>query len=474
MTKFIIGKSTLLLPLFFFMHHVAFAQKDIALDYIKDNLKKEKGKYGVYNKTTKKWDIEAEYDKATGVEFSNEKVNHLFFKFWIGNKFDLGIRIDPYKNFGQAYKIIIKDITDVAVLEPFDDYYYSLSFKRDGKWGCLLSPYKEVSANYDNPPTKIRNQYNEYLIVDSAGLKGLYSYIDRMVIPPGNYEGFELGSQFITITGKNGLKGYSLYSEKGTVEPSYVSLKDTVIRIDKKESHFIACLLQNGDYEFRQGTKLIDKAVLEKSTEDEKEEQSLSKQGLAKITTSLFSINVYQNWQPYCHVSSSGNITISMNDQTQLVLGNGPASWVNKEKKNLYGDFSITCETLEATFETIKSETIEYYGMAAATHWDNSKNDYTNPTPAEIAKAKTTVKPIIENVTTQTGQSGKTLFYMAPVPMEGDKLMYKLIVQDPSQSGKVKVYSIEFSGEADSSVSMEPSEFKSWQDYFKQILLSVR
>lgn len=487
--------ATLALSLF---HLVANGQTETKPERLKDYLKKEKGKYGVWSTHNKNWEIAPEYDKITGVAFTPKEYdqeNHVCYKFWKEGTFDLVRRAESKKDrYLMTHTIVIKDINDFTLPFITVDCNY-IYYKKNGRWGWAAAEITKLESGFynshenivvdpvsDNPPVLLKAYKPEssslhedpVLIIDSAGLKGLYTFSGTRLVSPGPFKNFKEGSYFYITEGNNGLLGYSINGKN--VEPLYKDFATKTYGSDKMKKEYVVCYLPDGSFDLRDGTKLLstaERAELEKIENRKKEEADLINKGLVQLTTSLFSINVYSNWKPYCTVNGN-SITIGLNNNTQSVLGNGPLSWVNKEKKKLYGNFSINCETLETTFETLKSDLVDYYARAKATRWDSNKSSYTNPSTVEISKAKTSITPIIEEVTTQSGQKGKTVFYIAEVPGLGNKLNYKLVVPDLSDNKKIKIYTIEFGGESDPSVIMESKDFKAWQDYFKTVLLSVK
>jgi hypothetical protein len=271
------------------------AQTDVEPKRIKESIKKEKGKYGIWNKTEKKWEVPAEYLKITGVAFSDKEYevgNRTFFKLWKENTFDL-LRVTE-KNYKNVYDIWLKDITafqlpDKKFEYTSNDWYNFIFYKQNEKWGWFVKRVQVLRRNnfqieenfkyvakFDSPPvvTSYGNGYfysisenNHILQVSAANLTGLYSLAGFELIPPGPYTGFVVPEHldfskeiFIITEGGNQLKGYSLNG--AIVPPAYTTIKKTKSDVLANYEYY-DCTLPGGEHEFRIGTGIISKESIE-------------------------------------------------------------------------------------------------------------------------------------------------------------------------------------------------------------------
>jgi hypothetical protein len=295
------NKLLLLITLFSFAICL-FSQTESEPIRIEKYIKKEKGKYGLWNKDEKKWIISPNYIKITGIVFkinTYRNVDGVFFKLINNNNtYDL-LRVNSV-NFKNEFEIWIKNISEIKLPELKDDFSSRdwlnfIYYKQEGKWGWFA---KKVSvlrwhnfseetnilypANFDNPPllTKYGNRHfydisfnNHILKVDSANLTGLYSLDGTMLVKPGKYSNFELPESidykeeiYIVLEGENQLKGYSINGV--VVSPAYTSIKKVRSQILFNLDYY-DCILPNGEHELRQKTVLFEKSYLEKLENDE-------------------------------------------------------------------------------------------------------------------------------------------------------------------------------------------------------------
>lgn len=289
-TKFI------LLLTFLNLFQAAQAQMDTEPERIKKYMKKEDGKIGLWDKTNKKWLVEPEYFKITGVLLSSKNYdvqNKIFFKLWKGNTFDLLRVTVNTSNYSDEFEIWVKDITDFKTSNLyFDnasaDWYNFVFFRKKGKWGWFVNKVevlqngrfsKEenvlVEPGLDTTPlvsTYASKQFytispnNYVLLVNSGKLTGLYSLAGKLLMPPGPYTGFKLPESidygkelYVESIGPDNLIGYALNGV--SVPPQYTAIK--------KERHYLLnfdyydCTLPGGEHEIRRGTELISKVQLQ-------------------------------------------------------------------------------------------------------------------------------------------------------------------------------------------------------------------
>lgn len=269
-------KQTFLLMLMIFVMGSISAQTDTEPTTIKQFIKKEKGKVGI--KDGKTWLVPAKYDKITGIQFGNfedKSINFYYYKCWIGDKFDILYSNQP--ETPTSLKIILVDVSSLAY---WNFYLHSkkgkvdqefIYYQKEDKWGWFIRRaeitkvmkkyYVEnfiQDARFDKTPelqvlsTPDYSEYNNVnFLVDSAGLKGLFSYDGKQLFKFGTYSRFKWDDQLktIVITGDKDLKGYVFKGE--IVEPQYSSIaKSKNIMAD------FECTTPDGKIEYRIGAKL--------------------------------------------------------------------------------------------------------------------------------------------------------------------------------------------------------------------------
>lgn len=258
-----------------------YAQKDMKPDnIIKEYIKKEHKKYGFWDFKNEKWEIQPEYDNITAASFTDksyDRENHVYYKLWKGNTFDLmKSGYDKKDRYLTRHTIMVKDI-EAFTWPEFGNF---TGYLKNGKWGWILNAETEICRfceNYvvnplsQNPPVYLPPSY---MIIDSANFKGLYTYSGLEVIKPGPYKSFQLlKGGYLLIEGINGLKGLasvsfgggSYDSQSGTaintvssevINPMYVSISTKTFQSnDKKE--FFNCLKPDNNYDLREGTHLL-------------------------------------------------------------------------------------------------------------------------------------------------------------------------------------------------------------------------
>lgn len=272
-----------------------YSQTDTEPKRIKKYIKKEKGKYGLYDNGEKQWLIPPEYDKITGIAFSEEDYeieNNIFYKLWKGNTFDLLRKTENINTFKYEFEIWVRDITAIqrpdikAIREEkysSKDYYNFMFYEKNGKWGWFvkeLSYSKNIlqDAIFTQVPTitnlgqVYEGAYNNYVLqVSVENNIGLHTLASYPLVKPGPYKGFKSLETFnfwhniykkdtvVTIVGENNLLGYALNGV--SVDPAYTSFNRK--RSPLLNLEYFVCTLPNGAEELRNGTVLFTKEELQ-------------------------------------------------------------------------------------------------------------------------------------------------------------------------------------------------------------------
>ncbi|MGE3824752.1 MAG: hypothetical protein AB7G44_11035, partial [Bacteroidia bacterium] len=255
-----------------------FSQTDVEPTYLSEKkyLKKQKGKYGLYDKAEKKWITEPVYDKITSVAFSPKLYDYemgdgsrtvyynlMFYKLWKGDIFDLLYVSDDKKNiYKKNFELWVTDISEVvfpafkpAAGSPYisKDFVNFIYYKKNGKWGWFVNEYyygENIlhAPVFDNIPVarySYFNSFHEYfhdyiVATDSAGITALYTLRNNQLILPGNYKNIVINDQgFIITENENGLKGYN------RVAPQFKSVERTVFKSYVDRVHFLVILPDN-------------------------------------------------------------------------------------------------------------------------------------------------------------------------------------------------------------------------------------
>lgn len=274
----------------------AMAQTDNEPERIKKYFKKEKGKYGLWDKTQKKWHVTPEYDKITGIALSTKNYdvqNRIFFKLWKGQTFDLVRLTVNTSNYSDEFEIWVRDVDEIRpsnmYFESSSANWYNFVFFRQGsKWGWFSDKldvlrngrYAKEENVLFNPrfttvpivTTYCSKQFysispNNYIIqAGDAQNTGLYSLAGYEVVEPGPYKGFQMPESidygkdiFITTESKDGLYGYCLNGK--TVPAAYKEIRkerNYVLNLD-----YYDCVFPDGAHELRKGTEPIAKSEIQ-------------------------------------------------------------------------------------------------------------------------------------------------------------------------------------------------------------------
>lgn len=292
-------KSLSILICFLFFTAHLFSQTDIEPSYLIDKkyLKKEKGKYGLYNKAENKWIIEPLYDKITSISFTPKQYdfemgdggktvyfNLMFYKLWKGNTFDLLYVSDDKKNiYNKNFELWVNDVTEIifpafkpaaASLYNTKDLVNFIYYKKNGKWGWFANEFF-IAENilhapvFDKPPVArlvcendFHDYFNNYVIeTDTAGLTALYTLKNNLLVPPGKYKNIIIkASDYIITENENGLKGYN------RVAPQFKSVERTVFKSYVTITHFLVTMPDNTRRVLKEDGKILsDEEVLQES-----------------------------------------------------------------------------------------------------------------------------------------------------------------------------------------------------------------
>lgn len=334
----------LLFSLFFMLNSFAYAQKDTEPARIDNLIKKQKGKYGLWSKELKKWYIEPEYSKITGIAFTDkayETENRTFFKLWRENTFDLLQVTSNTKTYMDDYKIWIKDISGVlfpaynapaGAVYDHKDFTNFIYYNKNGKWGWYANKFFSrenitMPPGFDNPPVakyafkiSFHEDYNNYILeTDSAGFKGLYTLLGNQLLKPAQNLNYQVQSpDYIITKDEKGLLGFNM------VPPQYA-------RIDRIQSTYYT---NHWLYLFTlpDGTKGVrtDESVL--TNEDILKEAKVNKAFFEYARLSASAKTVLGNMLIELKEDNTGTIK-KIGDS---VVNIGFSSYVNKESYKTY------------------------------------------------------------------------------------------------------------------------------------------
>ena len=295
------------------------AQSDSEPTKIKDFIKKDKGKYGIWIKDNKEFVIAPEYDKITGVSFTKnatDEINHCFYKCRKGETFDLLFYNEKKKSPTNFY-IIVKNINEFSI-PPFlvETNKYGFYRKAD-KWGWFLTADelkkdgKKVlvenhlqPATFDSEPQILPSHaddfskvYDKFLVnADSAGMIGLYTLTGQPLIKHGPFFRFKCvenkGINYIEITGQNKMKGYAINNQ--IVPPQYeFFVLETMNLFPAGSKVLFQCYTPSREVELRDGVKLLSKeevAALELSSKKLKDAKYAAEESRNKPEITPFEV----------------------------------------------------------------------------------------------------------------------------------------------------------------------------------------
>lgn len=229
-------------------------------------LKKEKGKYGVWSKIESKWVAEPIYDSVTPVLFYDSiwgvKQNLSMNKFWQNGKFDLLInyRYDDPKDFSistfkkQVYEVktAIKGIDDFIVVDKNKselryNIVFSIAYKRNNKWGWYARlnrgrKYNDYlgEASFDDIPLITESTVHGI----SSGMHCLYTLENKELAPCGSFVKKYDTMNLTILENAAGLKGFIGLDQ--VVLPRYASIEEQNYATSYRIEYLYKCFYPDG------------------------------------------------------------------------------------------------------------------------------------------------------------------------------------------------------------------------------------
>ncbi len=387
-------------------------------------LSEKKGKIGIYSKYNKKWEIEPEYDKVTGVKFSEVPGGVFIFKFWKDTTFDLYVDDYYFRNgnhMNLATKLLVKNVTEIKFTNGQNNGLF-FTYKANDRWGYFFrwekksetinGGYKLISSTYNSEPIlgKHLGTSASYLDVEIDGKLAVFNRgpnednSERIAL--GDYRAVIEKQGYILITGQNQLKGYSLETGQ-LIKPQYLSV-EKLFNKNGTIPYFICTQPDSAVVVMKYGHILMSDLEIAAASEDVLQLKDIAKSYIFKETI-LGDLLVEKTIHKSGTIISVGNLILN---QKFINLNNYDDQQIytfeTKDKTLIY--FKINDKAVKCNYCLPKSQKLMAIKMSKIP-WDGTEN----PVPEILMDSTNTL--VIVNA-----MNGKRK--ILPCPLSNGELIY--------------------------------------------------